>query len=75
MALTKTDNANTTSVDMLGDTNGEDIVNIFCVTIALACRFKTKPSKWNPNTDITNKNLIDIFNLVIAALNFGETNP
>jgi len=37
--------------------------------------FSSTPSdpNWNPVADINNDNLVDIFDLVVAALHFGET--
>jgi len=60
-------------IKMMGDINGDGIVDIFDVVIA-AEAFGSCPGhpKWNPITDLNNDGIIDIFDLVIIAVNFGN---
>ena len=46
-----------------------------CVTIALAfgSTYNDPKPPWNPNADINNDNIVDIFDLVVVALHFGKT--
>lgn len=63
-------------VTMLGDINGDRIVDIFDLA-RFGISFGSKPGdpNWDPNADINDDGLIDIFDLVIAALHFGDIDP
>lgn len=78
----ETDLADNTYVDgwvivaILGDVNGDGIVDIFdCVVIALAFGSTPTSPGWNPNADVNGDNIVDIFDLVVVALHFAETQP
>jgi len=60
-------------VKILGDVNGDGIVDIFDIVIA-ADAYGSRPGcyNWNPQADLNSDNLIDIFDFVIIAVNFGR---
>jgi len=57
-----------------GDVNGDGIVNILDGVI-IAVAFGTEPSdpKWNPLADIVADNIINIQDILLWAIHFGET--
>jgi len=61
---------------MLGDINGDGIVDVFDFMI-VAAAFGSKPgdSKWNPDADLNNDGLVDIFDVWAISKNFGKTEP
>ena len=62
----------TVKVKLLGDVNGDGIVNI--KDIGICCKaFGSTPSdpRWDPRADLTGDSLVDIFDLVTIAVNFG----
>jgi len=61
---------------MLGDINGDGIVDVFDFMI-VATAFGSKPGdpKWNPDADLNNDGLVDIFDVWAVAKNFGKTEP
>jgi len=61
---------------ILGDINGDGIVDVFDFII-VAAAFGSKPgdSKWNPDADLNSDGLIDIFDVEAVAKNFGKTEP
>lgn len=66
----------TVKLTIVGDVNGDKIVDIFdCVIIALAFGSIPDNPNWNPNADINNDSIIDIFDLVLVATHYGETCP
>lgn len=76
----ETDTADNTYVDgglkvkMVGDINGDGVVNIQDVVIA-ALAFGTQPGNpnWNPLADLNKDGKVNIVDLVIIAINFGKT--
>lgn len=72
----------TVKVKMVGDVNGDGIVDIVDVTIAaiaFGCAAEDDPgtpwdetAKWNPVADLNGDDFIDIVDLVIIGVNFGE---
>ena len=61
-------------VKMLGDINGDGIIDIEDLTIcALAMWSQPGDPKWNPILDLNNDGVIDITDLVMIAIHFGET--
>lgn len=61
-------------VSILGDVNGDFIVDVFDVVItATAFGSKSGDEDWNGNVDFNDDNLIDIFDVVTIAGNFGKT--
>lgn len=59
---------------LVGDINGDDIVDIFDV-VMVATAFGSYPGhqRWNPDADLVPDGIIDIFDVVTIATNFGET--
>jgi len=66
----------TVKVKMLGDVNGDNTIDIDDVII-WANAFGSQPGdlNWNPQADLYQDSIIDIFDGVIIAQNFGETYP
>jgi hypothetical protein len=63
-------------VTMLGDVNGDRIVDIFDLArFGISFGSQSCDPNWDPNADINDDGLIDIFDLVIAALHFGDIDP
>ena len=58
---------------LIGDINGDGIVDIFDVVLA-AIAFGSKPGddNWNPDADLNDDDIVDIFDIVILANNFGS---
>jgi len=81
MALTKTDNANTTFVDcfvlvvIVGDLNNDGIVDYR--DINPICPFRQNParSKLEPNCDIIEDGIIDYRDINVPSRNYEKTNP
>ena len=61
-------------IALLGDVNGDGIVDIYDV-VTVATAFGSYPGhpKWNPDADLVPDSLIDIFDIVTVAKNFGMT--
>jgi len=59
---------------LIGDINGDGIVDIFDVVI-LAKAFGSKPGdpNWNQAADLNSDDVVDIFDVVTIAKNFGST--
>jgi hypothetical protein len=59
---------------MLGDLNGDGIINIIDIVIA-ALAFWSHPGdpNWNPDADINLDNTVNIIDLVYIAIRFGQT--
>lgn len=57
-----------------GNINGDSITDIFDLTTA-ATAYASKPGypNWNPNADVYTDQIIDIFDFVIIAVNYGKT--
>lgn len=78
----ETDIADNTFIDgivkikILGDINGDGIVDIFDITIAAAA-FGSSPGdpSWDERADINMDGIVDIFDLVIIATHFGQHYP
>jgi parallel beta-helix repeat protein len=59
---------------MLGDLNGDKIVDIFDLAmVAVAFNSMPESPNWNQDADVNDDLSIDIFDLVVVALHFGET--
>ena len=59
---------------ILGDLNGDGIVDIFdVVTISLAFGSTPLDSSWNRAADLNYDDAVDIFDIVLLAQNFGKT--
>ena len=56
---------------ILGDVNGDDIVNIFDLVIVSQNFGQTPPT--NPAADVNGDSIVNIFDLVIVSSNFGQT--
>jgi len=58
---------------LIGDGNCDGIVDIQDL-ISWSNAFGSKPNcpEWNPNTNFHPDNIIDIFDAVIIAINFGK---
>lgn len=56
---------------ILGDINGDDVVNILDLVIVAQDFGKTPPT--NPLADVTGDGIVNIFDLVKIANNFGQT--
>jgi len=63
-------------IKILGDINGDAVVDIFDITIA-ATAFGSNPGdpKWNEQADLNGDGTVDIFDLVTIAIHFGEHYP
>ena len=63
-----------TFMPILGDINGDGIVDIFDLAI-IAFAFGSQPSSsnWDPRADLNSDNKVDIFDAVMLANNFGKT--
>lgn len=61
-------------VKIMGDINGDGIVNILDLT-AVALSFGSHPGSpnWNPNTDLDENGVINILDLVRVTINYGRT--
>ena len=59
---------------LIGDINGDGIVDIFDVVEA-ATAFGSEPGdeNWNQAADLNNDDIVDIFDVVLLAQNFGQT--
>ena len=59
---------------LVGDINGDGIVDIFDVVLA-AMAFGSTPidPNWNQAADLNNDDIVDIFDVVLLARNFGKT--
>jgi len=59
---------------LTGDINGDDVVDIFDLTI-VAAAYGSKPEDpdWDTRADLNKDGIIDIFDLVIVATHYGET--
>lgn len=59
---------------LLGDVNGDGIVDIYDV-VTVATAFGSYPGhpRWNPDADLVPDGIIDIFDIVTLARNFGKT--
>ena len=66
----------TVTIKMLGDVNGDGIIDINDV-VMWAVAFGSQPGhpKWNPQADLYQDSIIDIFDGVIISVNFGKTYP
>jgi hypothetical protein len=63
-------------VSLLGDINGDGVINIQDIVIAaLAFGAERGDSKYDPYSDLNNDGLIDIVDLVIMGVNFGAKRP
>lgn len=62
-------------VKMLGDVNGDGIINIYdVVMVAVAYGSKVGDPKWNPECDLVSPwNVINIFDVVAVASRYGKT--
>lgn len=58
---------------LLGDINGDGVVDIYDA-ILLSNAFNTTPSspKWNPNADLNGDGAVDIYDAIIMANHFGQ---
>jgi len=63
----------TVKIKMMGDINGDGIINILDILIA-ATAFGSMPGdpNWNPEVDLDNNGLINILDIVQIAVHFGE---
>jgi len=61
-------------ITMLGDINGDGIINIIDIVIA-ALAFGSQPGdpNWNPDADLYVDGVINIIDLVVIAIRFGQT--
>ena len=64
----------TITVTLLGDLNGDGIVDIFDVVL-IAIAFGSQPGdvNWDAIADLNNDGIVDIFDVVLLAQNFGKT--
>jgi parallel beta-helix repeat protein len=62
------------TITILGDINGDGVVNILDA-IVLSNAFYSTPSSsnWNPNSDINGDGAVNILDAIILANNFGKT--
>jgi len=59
---------------LIGDLNGDGIVDIFdVVTVSIAFGSATQDPNWNQAADLNNDCVVDIFDIVLLANNFGKT--
>ena len=64
----------TVKIIILGDANGDGIVDIHDVVKAgLALGSYLGHPRWNPDADLIEDGIVDIFDMVTMALHFGET--
>ena len=60
---------------MLGDPNGDDIINIYDIVLAAAA-YNSRPGdpNWNPEADIAQPyQHINIFDIVTISSKYGQT--
>ena len=58
---------------MPGDTNGDNIVDIFDMTkVQIGYDSKIGESNWDPDVDFNKDDAVDIFDVSIVTGNFGE---
>jgi hypothetical protein len=70
-----TNNA-TFTLTIVGDINGDGVVNIYDA-ILLASAFGSTPrdSNWNPNADLNNDGVVDIYDVILFSAHFGMSVP
>ena len=61
-------------IKLMGDVNGDCIVDLYDLT-AVALAFSSSPGdpNWNPETDLKEDGIIDIFDIVTIVFNYGRT--
>ena len=66
----------TVKLKMVGDINGDGIVDITDLTIVAVAygRFQGEPG-YNPDADLNKDGIVDIGDISIVTMNFGKTCP
>jgi len=61
-------------IKLMGDVNGDCIVDLYDLT-AVALAFSSSPGNpnWNPEADLREDGIIDIFDIVKLVVNYGRT--
>jgi len=61
-------------IKLMGDINGDCVVDLYDLT-AVALAFSSHPGNpnWNPEADLLEDGMIDIFDLVTVVVNYGRT--
>jgi len=63
-------------ITIVGDTNGDEIVDIEDIyTAALAYGTSLCEPQWHPNCDVNNDMIVDIEDIYLIAVHFGDTDP
>lgn len=64
----------TVKIKLLGDVNGDGIVDMKDITIIIYA-FGTTPGypRWNPEADLNNDNVVDVKDVTITLRNYGKT--
>ena len=74
MEQNATNSATFEFIAILGDVNGDGVVDIYdVVTVATAFGSYPGHQKWNPDADLVPDSIIDIYDIVTVAMNFGKT--
>ncbi len=67
-------NIRITEAQLVGDVNGDDVVDINDVILASAAFGSTSGDpEWNADADINTDNVVDIFDIILIGQNFGQT--